>query len=148
MKKYTHQQAKKLILSICKAAKNGEYDTREKFHTVLETYPEIAVQGYNPFGKIFLWNTASALLYGYRPEEAIGKDLFDTLLTPEMRPLARDLILSADKTGKMPSPSACDLLHRNGEYITVFSGHLLFSWDGPATPEFYCVDIAIDPQSV
>ena len=148
MKKYAYQEAKKIILSICKAAENGEYETREKFYAMMEAHPYIAVQGYNPFGKIFFWNTASVQLYGYRASEIIGKDLFDLVIPPEMRPLARDLILSATKTGKTPDPSSCDLIHRNGEFITAFSGHLMFRWENPAVPEFYCVDIGIDPLSV
>ncbi|MEN8255495.1 MAG: PAS domain-containing protein [Verrucomicrobiota bacterium] len=148
MKKYPYQKAKKLIQSICKAAADGEYDTREKFHAMLEANPDVAVQGYNAYGKIFFWNQASAHLYGYSEAAAVNRDLFELVIPPEMRSLARDLILSATKTGKLPDPSSCDLIQRNGHFVTVFSGHLMFHWDGPAVPEFYCVDIDIDPEAV
>jgi len=148
MKKYTYTEAKKLIQSICKAAADGKYDAREKFHSMLEANPDVAVQGYNATGKIFFWNKASANLYGHSEAAAINQDVFETILPPEMRQLARDIILAATKTGKTPEASSCDLLQRNGEYVTVFSGHLMFNWDGLAAPEFYCVDIGIDPHSM
>ena len=148
MKKFTYNEAKKLILSICKAAADGEYDTREKFHAMLADNPDVAAQGYNVFGKIFFWNKPSILLYGYSEAAAVNKDLFETILPPEMRPLARDLVFAATKTGKTPAASSCDLLQRNGEYVTVFSGHLMFQWNNASTPEFYCVDVGIEPQTV
>ena len=144
MKKYPHNEARTIIQSVCEAAANGVYDTREKFHSMLEANPDIAVQGYNAHGKIFFWNTASMHLYGHKETDAVNKDIFEMILPLEMRPLARDMIFAAKKTGKTPQPAACDLLHRSGEFVTVFSGHLMFNWDGPTTPEFYCIDIGLE----
>ena len=148
MKKYSYEEAKALIQSICRAAGKGAYDTREKFLDVLEANPDIAAQGYNSFGKIFFWNKASALLYGYNEAAAINRDVFETILPPELRQLARSMIRSAFETGKVPEPSACDLLHRDGAYLTVFSGHLMFTWKDATTPEFYCIDAAIEEPSM
>ncbi len=145
MKKYVYAEAKKLIQSICKAAADGEYDTRENFLAMLEANPDVAAQGYNAYGKIFFWNEASAALYGHSETAASGKDLFELVIPPEMRQLARDMILSATQTDKTPEASSCDLLRHNGEYVTVFSGHLMFRWNNPSTPEFYCIDIGIAP---
>jgi len=147
MKKYSYKEAKQLIQSICKAARDGEYDTREKFLAMLAANPDIAAQGYNPFGKIFFWNAASGRLYGYSETAAFNKDLFDLVIPPEMRQLARAMISAAAQTGKMPDPAACDLIQHNGEYVTVFSGHLMFQWDNCSSPEFYCVDVEIEPQT-
>jgi len=144
MRKYTYAEGKQLIQSICNAAKEGEYDTREKFFALLRNHPEIAVQGYNAFGKIFYWNATSTRLYGYSEAAAFNKDLFDLILPPEMRQLARSVISMAVESGKTPDASACDLLHRDGGYVTVFSGHLMFRWDDAVPPEFYCVDVAIE----
>lgn len=143
MKKHPHKKAKKEILGICAAAAAGEYDTRAKFLALLDEKPHIAAQGYNPYGKIFYWNDASVHLYGYSEASAINQNLFELVLPPEMRPLARDMISCAQKTGKTPEAGACDLLRHDGEFVTVFSGHLMFKWEGAATPEFYCIDLAI-----
>ncbi len=145
-KTYTYKKAQKLVTSICEAAGAGEFDTREKFHAMIRAHPDLAVQGYNPFGKIFFWNTPSIYLYGYKEAEAVNRDLFETLLPPEMRPLAREMVSIATRTGKIPAASSCDLVRRNGDYVTVFSGHVIFQWDNASTPEFYCLDLEIEPN--
>ena len=147
MEKHPYKEAKKLVQSICDAANAGKYDTREKFMAMLASNPDIAAQGYNPFGKIFFWNATSFALYGYRETDAFNKNLFDLVVPPELRQLARDSITTAVKTGKTPAPSACDLVRDNGEYVTVFSGHLMFQWDNASSPEFYCIDVEIEPPA-
>lgn len=147
IKKYAYKEARELITSTCQAAAAGEYDTREKFHAMVATHPDIAVQGYNIFGKIFFWNTPSAQLYGYSETAAVNKDLFETILPPEIRQLARAMVAAAPRTGKTPEAVSCDLLRRNGEYVTVFSGHLMFQWENATTPEFYFVAVEIQPHT-
>jgi PAS domain-containing protein len=148
MTKFTYPKAKELILSICNAAKNGEYDTREKFMAMLDENPDLASQGYNAFGKIFFWNHASTGLYGHREHAVVSKNLFDLIIPPELRQFARDAVHVARTSGKFPEPGPCDLLRHNGEYVTVFSGHLVFQWDNGSVPEFYCIDVAIDSVTV
>ena len=113
---------------------------------LLDENPHIAVQGYNPYGIIFYWNDASAHLYGYSEAAAINQNLFELVLPPEMQPLAQDMISCARKTGKIPEAGPCDLLRHDGDFVTVFSGHLMFKWNGAATPEFYCIDLATCPD--
>jgi hypothetical protein len=85
MNKYCYKDAKSLVQSVCSAAKDGMFDTREKFLTMLTANPDIAAREYNVFGKPFFWNDASVALYGYREEEAVNRDIFDTILPVEMR---------------------------------------------------------------
>ncbi len=146
MKKYPYKDAKKIIDSICQMAEEGTFDTRGQFMDFLDANPHVAVQGYNVFGKIFFWNTASSDIYGYRESEAINQDLVELILPPEMRPFARDMLQNAQKTGKMPEATPCDLLRSTGEYITVYSGHLVFLWDEATTPEFYCIDLSLETE--
>jgi hypothetical protein len=143
MKRYPYKDAKAMVSAICKAAAVGEFDTREKFMSLLEDNPHIAVQGYNPYGKIFFWNQASALVYGHSEAAAVNQDLFELILPDEMRALARDMVQCGVKTGRMPESGACDLVRHNGERVSVYSGHLVFRWENNS-PEFYCLDIPID----
>lgn len=143
MKKYPYKQAKEIIDGICAAAQAGEFDTRKKFLALLNQHPHIAAQGYNTHGKIFYWNEASAHIYGHSEAAAVNQDLFELILPPEMRGLARDMVHSATKTGRMPEPSACDLVRYDGETVTVFSGHMVFYWNS-SYPEFYCIDLPIN----
>lgn len=146
MKTYAYSEAKELIQPICDAAANGKYDTREKFMAMLAENPTIASQGYNAFGKIFFWNPASTDLYGHREADTVNMDLFELVLPPELRQYARTMTREARNTGRFPEAGPCDLLRKNNEYITVYSGHLIFQWDEGTEPEFYCIDVAI--QSV
>ncbi|MBN2161517.1 MAG: PAS domain-containing protein [Pontiellaceae bacterium] len=146
MKRYAYKEAKETISSICKAAAAGEYDSRERFMDMLQKNSHIAVQGYNAFGKIFFWNDASALLYGHSESGAINQDLFELILPPDFRDLARSMVMSAARTGKMPEASACDLLQHDGKYISVFSGHIVFQWQ-EGSPEFYCIDLPLDEEA-
>lgn len=143
MKKHPYNEAKEEILRIYKLADSGELNSREKFMALLDANPHIAVQGYNPYGIIFYWNDASAQLYGYSEATAINRNIFDLILPPEMRSLAQDMISCAKKTGKTPEAGPCDLMRHDGEFVTVFSGHLMFKWGNASVPEFYCIDLAI-----
>ena len=145
MKKYPYKAAKEIITSICTSAQHGHFDTREKFLAMLDKNPHIAAQGYNPHGRIFFWNDASTLLYGHGDGAAINQDLVELILPREIRPLARDMIAAGAKTGKMPEAGSCDLVRCDGSFITVYSGHMVFKWDG-SCPEFYCVDLPIDAE--
>ncbi len=147
MKRYPYKEAKKIIDVVCRDAEAGKFDTRAKFMTMLDQNPHIATQGYNVYGKIFYWNTASSDMYGYRESEAINQDLVELILPPEMHQFARDMLLNARKTGTMPAASPCDLIHHNGSFITVFSGHLVFTWDEATTPECYCIDLALETET-
>jgi PAS domain-containing protein len=146
MKKYPYQQAKEIIDSICQMADENVFDTREKFMAMVDENPHIAVQGYNAFGKIFFWNDASDHLYGYSESSAVNQDLVELILPPEMQQFARDMIHNARRSGRMPEASPCDLVRINNEYVTVYSGHLVFLWDEATTPEFYCIDLALETE--
>lgn len=145
MKSFPYKEAKEIITGICKAAAEGEFDSRERFMAMLDRNPHIAVQGYNPHGKIFFWNDASIHVYGHSEATAINQDLFELILPQDMRSLARDMVSAGAQTGKMPEASACDLMRCNGDLITVYSGHLVFTWDG-GYPEFYRLDLPLKTE--
>lgn len=143
MTKFSIQDARSIINELCEKADHNGFPTRKSFMDMIARNPLIAVQGYNCFGKIFFWNNSSVTVYGHRVEEAINKDLVELIIPPEMRKFVRDMITLGAKSGNMPDPGACDLLHADGSYVTVYSGHLAFSWDGASTPEFYCLDLPL-----
>lgn len=49
-----------------------------------------------------------------------------------------------DHTAAVPGP--CDLMRRNNEFVTVYSGHLVFQGDNATTPGFYCLDLAVETE--
>ncbi|QBG48605.1 PAS domain-containing protein [Verrucomicrobia bacterium S94] len=143
MTQFSIHEAKTIIKKLCCFNEENRFPTRESFMDMLAMNPHVAVQGYNSFGKIFYWNNASVTLYGHRLEEAINKDLVELIIPPEMRKYVRDTIKLGAKNGIMPEPCICDLLQANGQYVTVYSGHLAFLWENSSTPEFYCLDLPV-----
>lgn len=143
MNRYAYKDAKKIIDAIYTPAIKGEFKSRKDFLETLEQTPFIAVQGYNSFGKIFHWNQAAATAYGYSEEEATNQDLIGLILPPDMQSLARSMIATATRTGKMPEPGPCDLVHKDGRFVAVYSAHLVLQWNDTPTPEFYCLDLLL-----
>lgn len=59
-------------------------ESEQRFRSLFQNVQSIAVQGYDPAGKTLYWNKASELLYGYSADEAIGRNLLDMNIPPEM----------------------------------------------------------------
>ncbi|HEV2927659.1 MAG TPA: ATP-binding protein, partial [Propionibacteriaceae bacterium] len=58
-------------------------ETRELVETILEASTEYSIIGKGLDGTILLWNEGAKRLYGYEPEELIGKVNSEVLHTPE-----------------------------------------------------------------
>src|SRR6185437_4698128 len=69
---------------------------------ILESSTEYSVIGKDLDGKILLWNEGARRLYGYEPEEVVGRANSSILHTPEdvaaVKP--QELLETALKTGK------------------------------------------------
>lgn len=68
-----------------KRAEMELWQSKERFRKVLLDVQSVAVQGYKPDGTTQYWNCASEQLYGYTAQEAIGRNLVDLIIPPEMR---------------------------------------------------------------
>src|SRR5690606_13577773 len=54
-----------------------QLESEERFRNLLQSVHSVAVQGYAMNGTTNYWHSASARLYGYRADEAIGRSLLD-----------------------------------------------------------------------
>ncbi|WP_319643947.1 PAS domain S-box protein [Halomonas colorata] len=54
-------------------------ESEQRFRSLLESLPKVAVQGYDRYRRVVYWNEGSARLYGYTSEEAQGQLLEDPL---------------------------------------------------------------------
>lgn len=114
--------------------------SEQRFRTLFEHTPKIAVQGYDRERRIVFWNKASEELYGYRAEEAMGRRLED-LIIPE--PMREPVIAAVDAWlagGPDVPASELQLRHADGSVVDVFSSHYLIH-NAEGEPELYCVDI-------
>jgi CheY-like chemotaxis protein len=60
-------------------------ESEERFRNLFQNVTSVAVQGYSADGSTLYWNQASENLYGYTAQEAIGRNLLDLIIPPEMR---------------------------------------------------------------
>ncbi|MBU0985131.1 MAG: PAS domain S-box protein [candidate division Zixibacteria bacterium] len=107
------------------AAERAIQESESRFRHLLEELPHIAIQGYSSDGTIHYWNPASESLYGYGAEEALGKDIVELIIPPDMREQVRGAIEEGGRTGTMPGASEVTLMHRDGHLVPVFSSHAL-----------------------
>ena len=115
-------------------------DSEGRFRSLMENIPNVAVQGYTCDGHVMFWNKASEQLYGYSHEEAMGKNLLDLIIPPEMTADVAATVQHMFESGE-PTPAAELLLKtKSGARVPVFSSHALVSPIG-RLPEMFCLDL-------
>jgi PAS domain S-box-containing protein len=111
-----------------------------RFRNVLQEVHSVAVQGYRPDGTTQYWNLASERLYGFSAQEAIGRNLVDLIIPPEMRELVAQALRYMAESGA-PAPSAeLSLARKDGSRVTVFSSHAIVQIPG-RPQELFRIDI-------
>ena len=128
-----------------KQAEKTLQETEERFRTLFDNAP-IAIQGYNPYGIIHYWNNECEKVYGYTKDEAIGKNLIDLIIPPEMRTFVSEAIKQGSKTGELPPQENLLLMRKDGSRVPVFSSHTLLKPKENET-EFYCLDVDMTIQN-
>jgi len=125
--------------------KQNELALREseaRFRNILQDIPFLAVQGYGPDGTTQYWNKASERFYGYTAEEAIGQNLLDLIIPPEMHNEVEHAIREMASNGQ-PIPAAeMSLMRKDGSRISVLSNHAIVQLPG-RPHELFCIDIDI-----
>ncbi len=116
------------------------HESDNRFRILLQNLTSVSVQGYSMDGMTDYWNKGSELMYGYTAEQAIGRNLLDLIIPPEMREGVKGAIKQMAQTGE-PIPAAeMSLLHRNGSRVSVYSCHAIVRQTG-REPELFCIDI-------
>ncbi len=125
-----------------KQDENALRESEERFRFLLQNISSVAVQGYGPDGTTQFWNQASERLYGYSAREAIGRNLLELIIPPEMQADVARAIGQMAETGQ-PIPAAeLSLMRQDGSRVSVFSSHAIVQIHG-RTQELFCLDIDI-----
>jgi PAS domain S-box-containing protein len=115
-------------------------ESEERFRTVLQCVPSVAVQGFRPDYTVISWNEASTRMFGYSADEAIGKDIRELLIPADMRGVTTETCNHMATTG-IPGPSGeQDLVHRDGTLVPVFVSHAVVKIPGKSTILF-CIGV-------
>lgn len=100
----------------------------------------VAVQGYGPDGTVRLWNEASEKIYGYTKAEAMGRNLLDLIIPPEMKSGVKVAIREMIESGQSIPPEELSLMRKDGTRVPVYSNHTIIDTPGVGK-ELYCIDI-------
>jgi PAS domain S-box-containing protein len=130
-----------------KLAEQALSETNERFIKLLDTIPTVAVQGYELDGTVIYWNKASETLYGFRSEEALGANLLDLLIPPEMRDEVMKAILQMGATGTPLPAGELSLLRRDGSRVPIHSSHVLIQ-TGESQPVLFCMNIDLSERKL
>jgi PAS domain S-box-containing protein len=125
--------------------KNKQYeqvllDSENRFRQLLETIPNIAVQGCRADGRVRYWNSASETLYGYSSTEAIDRTLFELIIPDHLSHSFRQGFKQALENETVIPPSEIELRHKNGTSVWVYSSSTVINFpDGHK--ELFRVDV-------
>lgn len=117
-------------------------ESEERFRKLFQDVKAIAVQGYSKDCTVRYWNKASEELYGYSENEAIGKNLLDLIIPPELINEVKKAIQYMAETGNAIPSSELTLMRKDGSRVSVYSSHAIVKTPGQEQ-EFFCIDIDI-----
>ncbi len=128
-----------------KKSEDALRESEKRFRKILHDVQTVAVQGYAPDGTTQYWNQASELLYGYTAEEAIGRNLLDLIIPPEMRSGVEQAMKMMAETGQPIPASELSLMRKDGTRVSVFSSHTIVQIPG-RPQELFCIDIDLSER--
>ncbi|WP_143096391.1 bifunctional diguanylate cyclase/phosphodiesterase [Ectothiorhodospira mobilis] len=113
---------------------------------LLDNVPDVAIQGFDPDGTVFYWNAASARLFGYTAEEAVGASLLDLVVPPQRRDAFAARLREIARTGH-PEPSGLiTLRHRDGHPLTIYFSKTAVHYPGEAL-RIFCMNIDLTERN-
>ncbi len=134
-----------LDISARKQAELQLQQSEQRFRNLFESTPKISVQGYNRQRQVIYWNDASERLYGYTKAEAMGRQLEDLIIPPEMRQFVIEDINCWFNKGEEIPANELSLLHKDGSKVLVYSSHIMLA-NIEGEVEIYCVDIDLSDR--
>ncbi len=121
-------------------AEQALIESENRFRTLLQEVPTLAVYGFGSDGKIRYWNRASEALYGFSAEEAVGQSVLDLIVPPVDQADAADRLTRILETSKAAEPRETVYMRKNGSRLPVMCTCLLVQLPG-RDPEIYHLDL-------
>ncbi len=111
-----------------------------RLRLLFQNIPSIAVQGFMPDGTVVYWNKASETLYGFTADEAIGANLIDLIIPPEMADAIHSDIRQMVETKQAVPGSELGFRRKDGSKIQVYCSQVLIDIPGQP-PQLYALDV-------
>ncbi|MFH1496763.1 MAG: PAS domain S-box protein [Verrucomicrobiota bacterium] len=120
--------------------------SEQRFRTILENMPGIAVQAYDREHRVIFWNQSSAELYGWTATEALGRRPEELFVPPDMVAELNATVDAWLAGGPPLPPGEFTLRRKDGSEINVFSGFFLFK-NEHGDPEVFSLDIDLTARN-
>lgn len=121
-----------------------------RLKATLESAPSVAIQWFDVHGRVLYWNRASADLYGYSADEAVGRRITEYSLMYGDAAQAQSfvqLLAEMERSGQPYGPAEYELVHKNGRPVTVLATTFpLPGGDGDTV--FVCMDVDITQRKL
>ncbi|WP_265944999.1 PAS domain-containing hybrid sensor histidine kinase/response regulator [Dechloromonas sp. A34] len=115
-------------------------EAEARFRAIFENVDALSIQGYTADGTVVYWNRASERIYGYAPEEAIGRSLFELIIPPAMRHVVEGAVRWMFEEGQGIPAARLDLMHKAGHRVPVYSSHTVVN-TAEHGPTMFCLDV-------
>ncbi|HWQ67760.1 MAG TPA: response regulator [Methanospirillum sp.] len=101
------------------------YRNEDQITSFLNSHPHIPVQGCNRDRRVFSWNPASEVLYGYSTDEAVGRLIEDLIISPSGKEQAiQDISLWFEDGRSFPSTEMM-VVRKDGSQLKVFIWYIM-----------------------
>jgi PAS domain S-box-containing protein len=119
----------------------------QRFEAVVANTPLVAIQGFDQHGYIRHWNSASTSIYGFKPEEALGRRLQDLVRTQEEAKRFEQVLAKIWAAGVATTPEEWRARTRDGKEGWVYSSIFPVFEHGKVT-EAFCMDVDITDRKL
>lgn len=110
-----------------------------RFQKLFDDADTMAIQGYFPDGTVVYWNHASERLYGYTADEALGANLLDLIIPPDLHATVATGVRLMFESGEGVAPARLTLRHKDGQRVSVYSSHTIVTVP-EQVPVLFCMD--------
>ncbi len=126
-------------ITVRKKSEDALKESEERFRTLLQCVPSVAVQGFRPDYTVVYWNEANEKMFGYTADEAMGRDIREVLIPADMRDSLAETCDRMIMTGVPGQSKETDLLKKDGTRVPVFISHAVVKSPGKSTILFTIV---------
>ncbi|MDX2220928.1 MAG: PAS domain S-box protein [Burkholderiales bacterium] len=117
-------------------------DSEARLQLILDHAPNVAIQGYDEFGKVTYWNQPAERIFGWTAEEAAGRTLDQLFLTPDQAQQFRAELDAIAGTGRVIGPDETLVHDKSGLQRWILSNLFEIPTSGDGT-RFICMDVDI-----
>lgn len=119
----------------------------DRFKTLFQKMPNIAVQGYNREGRVLYWNKYSEKLYGYTEAEALGKIVNELIVPDEHKEYIMGTLQEWFDQAATEPVMELELKRKDGQMVHTLTSNILLP-NSHGELELFSMDIDITARII